>query len=101
MVGAWCTSLGVGGGSGNSVVLECVGIQRRTPHELVCCAVVGVGAALQHHIHNAAAGVAIFRVVNVGHHVELLHGIHNRYIGDVVATHLTVVGGAVEEIFGG
>ena len=59
----------------------------------------GVGARLQRHVHDAAGGPAVLRVVGVRLHLELLHRIGWRHVGDVVAALVRVVGRAVEQEF--
>ena len=59
----------------------------------------GVGARLQRHVHDAAGGAAVLRVVGVGLHLELLHRVGRRHVGDVVAALVGVVRRAVEQEF--
>ncbi len=101
VIGPRRAAFGVAGRSDNGIVLEGVGVQGGAAHEFPAGAVKRVGAALEHHVHDAAAGVAVLGVVEVHLHDELLHGIHDGHVGDVVAAHLAVVGGAVEHELGG
>src|SRR5437016_5596505 len=79
------------------VVLESVGVEPRAAHELPGRSVKLVAAAFQDHVHDAAGSVTILGVIGVALHLELLNGIHNRHIGNIVASSLTIIGGAVQE----
>ena len=84
-------------GQALGVVLERIGVQPLAPRELVDRAVRRVGAALQRHVDDAAAGLAVLRVIGVGLDLELLHRIDRRHVGDVVAARLRVIGRAVQQ----
>ena len=79
------------------VVLESVGVQPGAPHELPTGAMKLVAAALENHVHDAAGGVPILRVIGVALHLELLDRIHDRHIGNVVVAGLAVVRGAIHQ----
>ena len=67
------------------------------PCELVHGAAQLVRARLQRHVHDAAGGAAVLRIVAVGDDLEFLDRVDRRHVGDVVAALNRVVRRAVEQ----
>ena len=55
-----------------------------------------IGAALKGDIYDAAAGVAVLRIIGIGLDLELLHSVNRGHIGNVVDARLCVVRCAVQ-----
>jgi hypothetical protein len=72
------------------LVLKGIGVPRATPGKVVDSAVQPIAAALQDDVDTA--GATILRVVGIGLDFELLHRVHRRDKGDVIAACLGIVG---------
>ena len=59
----------------------------------------GIGAALQRDVDDAAAGVAVLRIVGVGLDLELLHRVDRRHIGQVIGAGLRIIRRPVQQEF--
>jgi hypothetical protein len=96
-------AVGVGAEGGEFAALAAgkvqVGVERGVAEEVVGGAVDGVGAGLDHHVGDAAAGATVFGRERAHLEFELGDGVDGRNpLGDVdAAVHVDGVGGTVDE----
>ena len=79
----------------NGVALEGIRVEPGAAGELPAGGMKGLRAGLQHHVEDAAAGLAVLRVIGVLLDVELLHRVDDRHVGNVIAASLRIVRRAV------